>query len=646
MIEALSPGLVALGLCLVIIPWLRRDSTVARSFLAAVSVLLLLHYWWWRVTETIPPMAWSADFVVGIVFIAAETAALFAGVLSLLFLSRTKERSTEVESRLGWFQPHAPLIDVFICTYNEEAAILERTIIGATGMRYPNYRVWVLDDGRRSWLQQLSARLGCNYLTRPDNRHAKAGNINHALRHVAALPEQPQFISILDADFVTTPDFLDRAMALFHDSDVGVVQTPQHFINPDPIQINLAATEVWPDEQRFFFDIVMPSKDAWGAAFCCGTSSVIRFAGLARIGGFPTDSVTEDYLLTLRLKEIGLRTVYLNERLTIGLAPEGLKEYITQRGRWCLGFMQIFRGRSGPFSTRSKLTFMDRLSLFEAFMGWSAAYFGKAFGLIVPPLYLLFGVQAVHSNLDDLLWNFMPFYLWHSLTIAWISHGRSLAIMADVAQLLALPAVCKAIVVGLLRPKGQKFKVTAKGGDRGRRFVEWPLLRFHAVMLAMTLAGIVYAFVLHLQGDSIAYGGLALAWSLYNAIILMIVCFVCIEQPRRRKSERFDRDEPVMISVDGASGLARLRDISLTGARFEANAPPLRGTRLQCLLMGQAISATVVRSTPGGFAVRFDEEIDTRVRMIRAFYAGDYVAGFTGIRALPVGRAIMARIFG
>ena len=646
MIEALSPGLVALGLCLAIIPWLHRDSTVARSFLAAVSVLLLGHYWWWRITHTIPPAGWNADFAVGMVFIVAETAALLAGTLALLFMSRTKERSGEVEAHKRWFEPNAPLIDVFICTYNEEAAILERTIIGATGLRYPNYRVWVLDDGRRSWLQQLSERLGCHYLTRPDNRHAKAGNINHALRHVAGLPEQPEFISILDADFVTTPDFLSRTMALFHDPTVGVVQTPQHFINPDPIQINLAATEVWPDEQRFFFDIVLPSKDAWGAAFCCGTSSVIRFAELARIGGFPTDSVTEDYLATLRLKEIGSRTVYLNERLTIGLAPEGLKEYITQRGRWCLGFMQIFRGRSGPFSTGSRLQFIDRLSLFEALMGWCAVYFAKAFGLIVPPLYLLFGIKAVHSNLDELLRNFLPFYVWHSLTIAWISRGRSMAIMADVAQLLALPAVCKAVVIGLLRPKGQKFKVTAKGGDRGARFVEWQLLRFHGGMLAITLAGIVYAFVLHLQGDSIAYGGLALAWSLYNAIILTLVCFVCIEQPRQRKSERFERDEPVMLSVDGASRLARLKDISLTGARFEADPPPPRGTRLQCSLMGQAISATVVRTTSRGFAVRFDEGIDTRVRMIRAFYAGDYVVGFAGIRALPVGRAIMARIFG
>ena len=118
-----------------------------------------------------------------------------------------------------------------------------------------------------------------------------------------------------------------------------------------------------------------------------------------QIGGFPTDSVTEDYLVTLRLKEYGLTTIYLNERLTIGLAPEGLKEYITQRARWCLGFMQIVRGRSGPFSQKSKLSFIDRLSLVDSFMSWSAVYASKVAGLVVPWLFLLSGIKAVQADL-------------------------------------------------------------------------------------------------------------------------------------------------------------------------------------------------------------------------------------------------------
>ncbi|MES5486231.1 glycosyltransferase [Bradyrhizobium sp. INPA03-11B] len=648
MMTAFAPGLVAFGACLAILPLLRREQTLARVMMTGMSFVLLLHYFAWRVTQTLPPVGLTADALVGYPFVVAEAASMFAVCLSLLFLSRTIDRSPEVNAilRRSRAATDAPLVDVFICTYNEEKAILERTIIGATGLNYPNYRVWVLDDGRRLWLRRLAQELGCNYLTRPDNSHAKAGNINHALQHVSALPDRPEFVSILDADFVPMPEFLTRAMSLMQDGTIGVVQTPQHFINPDPIQTNLAATDVWPDEQRFFFDILMPAKDVWGTAFCCGTSSLIRYAGLMQIGGFPTDSVTEDYLVTLRLKEKGLRTVYLNERLTLGLAPEGLKEYITQRGRWCLGFMQIVRGRSGPFSRQSKLEFMDRLSLVDAFMSWAAVYGTKILGLVVPWLYLLFGIKAVHADLSELLKYFMPFYVWHAFTMAWISRGRSLAIMTDVSQYIAAPAVLKAVVTGLARPQGHKFKVTAKGGDRNRRFIEWPLLRLYGGALLITLFAIAYAFILHLRGENIAYGGLALGWSLYNCVVLAIVCFICIEQPRRRKAERFERDEPILIQEGAGSRLVRMADISISGARFIDPAPPAIGVSIKCNVYGQNVTALVVRRTRDGFGVRFEDAAATRINVVRAFYAGEYVRAFHGVRAAPVGKALLMRLFG
>ncbi len=173
----------------------------------------------------------------------------------------------------------------------------------------------MLDNGRQPWVEQLCRSKNVCYLTRADNRHAKAGNINHALAVIRRGPDPPEFIVLFDADFVPQRDFLWRTMPLFHDETVGLVQTPQHFFNNDPIQSNLLIGNVWPDEQRFFFDHVMPSKDAWGAAFCCGTSSVIRMQALEEIGGFPTDSVTEDFLVTLELDRRGWRTIYLNERL-------------------------------------------------------------------------------------------------------------------------------------------------------------------------------------------------------------------------------------------------------------------------------------------------------------------------------------------
>lgn len=646
LLTALAPGLTAAGLAVMLIPWLRHDQTPARTLMVGITLVLLTRYFYWRVTSTLPPVGWTVDFAAGIVFLVAESASLLAAILASIFLCRTLNRSEEVEANKAWLANQAPpLVDVLICTYNEEEAILERTIIGATGLNHDNYRVWVLDDGRRPWLEDLSKRLGCRYLTRPDNSHAKAGNINHALAHLAALPDPPDFVSILDADFVPLPDFLSRALCLFRNPSVGLVQTPQHFINPDPIQTNLTATHVWPDEQRFFFDVVLASKDAWGAAFCCGTSSVIRFAPLMRIGGFPTDSVTEDYLLTLRLKETGFTTSYLNERLTLGLAPEGLKEYITQRGRWCLGFMQITRGRSGPFSRSSSLTFIDRLSLVDTFLNWTAVYIAKTLGLLVPIGYLLFGVHTVHADLYDLLGYFLPFFLWHSVTMSWISRGRSLIFMTDVAQFIAAPAILKAVFTGLLRPQGQTFKVTAKGGDRGQRFVEWPLVKIYGSVIALTLAGLIYAFGIHVRGDSLTSGGLAFAWSWYNLLVLIIVCFVCIEQPRRRKAERFETDEAIRVDLAGRALTMRLLDISITGARLKGGMPAPLGTALTCTIRGRVVQGTIVRNLPDSFAIKFDEALAARVDMVRGFYAGNYVNAFDRIAATGVTTAIVRRLF-
>ncbi len=647
LLAALWPALILLGVGLVIVATVKRGGATVRLVVMAISVTLLLRYVFWRATSTLPPVGFTLDFTVGLIFLLVELSALVAAVLSLLFLSRTRDRSGDVEKNKAWLaaQVEKPLIDLFICSYNEEEAILERTIIGATGMDYPNYRVWMLDDGGRPWLRALCAKLDCGYIARPDNAHAKAGNINHALDRVAELPNPPEFISILDADFVPMPNFLSRAMTLFRSEHVGIVQTPQHFINPDPIQTNLFASRVWPDDQRFFFDVVMPAKDAWSAAFCCGTSSIIRFQPLREIGGFPTDSVTEDYLLTLRMKEVGYETAYLNEPLTLGLAPEGLKEYVTQRSRWCLGFMQIVRGRSGPFSLTSRLTFMDRLSLIDSFLNWAAVYSSRLTALIIPILYLLFNIKSVHASLHDVAIYFLPFYVWHTLVMTWITRGRVLPIMSDVCQLIAAPEVLKAVVIGLSKPQGHKFKVTAKGGDRGRRFVEWPILKFYGALLGLTILSIGYAFHVNIRGDGVEFGVLALFWSWYNLIILTVVCFVCVEQPRRRKAERFETNETVTLIFDGGRQLRQLVDISISGARVAGPAPKPKRGALSCQVRDFVTNVTIIREDADSFAVNFDASLATRFAMIRHFYSSQYVKAFEKVDAASVGKAVLHRLF-
>jgi cellulose synthase (UDP-forming) len=645
LVELFWPGLATLGLALAAFAVLNSERPRDRIIAVAVSLVLSAHYVLWRITSTLPPVGLTLDFGLGLVFLVAETVAVLAGMASIVVLTRRSDRTAEVDRRLSSVSVDArpPLVDVFICTYNEEEAILERTIAGATAMDYPRYRVWVLDDGRRPWLEELCAALKVGYIARPDNRHAKAGNINHGLSVVNALTDRPDFISILDADFVPTPAFLSRTLALM-EPHVGVVQTPQHFINPDPIQQNLSATEVWPDEQRFFFDVFMPALDGWGMAFCCGTSSVIRFDALMAAGGFPTDSVTEDYLVTLRLKERGFSTLFLNEPLTFGLAPEGLKEYITQRSRWCLGFMQIVRGRSGPFSRASTLGLADRAMLLLAFLNWTFVYLIKMMGLFVPTSFLLFGIVAVTADIDEMLQRFLPYFVWNSILLSWLGAGRWMVIMSEVTQLVAAPGVLKACVVGLLRPKVQKFKVTAKGGDRSRGFVEWSLLNFYAGWAALILFGIGWTFLIGFQYTQPKYSSLALFWSWYNVLVLLITCAVCVERPRRRSAERFKTGIAVEIETHDERSRVVLRDISITGARIAGAPCGGLGDRLVLWIGGRRLEAEIVRIRDQDFSVRFDSAFPNRIAMIRHFYSGRYITPMKRVSGLQVGRAVLARL--
>jgi len=645
--EEILPGLTVIFLAIGVLPWLSRDSSWARTAVVGLCLFVTWRYLLWRIGYTLPPIGFTLDFAAGIIFVVVETLAVVGGTLSLVFLTRTVNRSGEVERNLPWVRslPRAPLVDVLICTYNEDEPILERTIIGALALDYPNFRLWVCDDGRRAWLKDLCELHGCGYITRPDNAHAKAGNINNALRYLSTLPENPDFISILDADFVPKSAFLTRTMALMRDTDVGVVQTPQHFFNPDPIQTNLSMEGVWPDEQRYFFGVVMTSKDAWGCAFCCGTSSLIRFAPLMKIGGVPTDSVTEDYLLTLRLKEKGFRTVYLNEILSLGLAPEGLKEYITQRSRWALGFMQIVRGPSGPFRFGNGLTFTDRLGLIETFLHWSMTFMFRSLTLIVPAIYLLFDIQAVYANVGDAISFLAPAFVAQVAVATWISRGRLIPIMSDLSQLLCADAIMKSVAIGLFKKQGHKFKVTAKGRSRASTSIQWPLLRGFLPYLVLTVGGILWAFVIDDTRALADASGMALVWSWYNILLLVLACFVAIEASDRRGDERFTVNRFGVVSTPSGARRFLISDISISGMRLVGAPPAKPGYPIRVQYGNLDVEAMVVRTDKGGFAVRFLESPEMRKKLIQHVYAGPYNAEVHDVRPSKVATALLERVF-
>lgn len=529
-----------------------RDRTAHRIILFAVCFVLAARYLFWRATETIAPFGLTPDCLASWSLLAFEGVALAGSLSAFVILSRTRDRSAEVAAKLSWWEPEPPpRVAILIATYNEEEEVLERTIVGALALRHPDKEVMVLDDGRRDWLRMFCAERGVSYLTRPDNQGAKAGNINNALRVLDARAEPPDYVAVLDADFVPHRGFISRTLALFHDPKVGLVQTPQHFFNADPIQHNLGLSRSYPDEQRFFFDHMQPARDAWGIAFCCGTSSVARFSALKDIGWFPTESVTEDFMITLVLQDAGWNTVYLNEPLTEGLAPEGLKEYVTQRARWCLGMMQIARSRVGPLA-RNRLRLRDRWSVMDSVLYWTSTFPFRMAVLIYPLLYWFANIVVVDATVPDVIRYFGTYYVWILITLNFVTRGVVMPILTDVSQLLGALPISRAAFVGLTRPKGHPFRVTAKGGDRSRITVQWQLMAPFLGVLGLTLLGLILGilsdrFAFFDAGDGKA---IVLFWTLYNVVVLAFTILVCVELPRRERHIA-DQPERAEVVIDG-----------------------------------------------------------------------------------------------
>jgi cellulose synthase (UDP-forming) len=379
-------------------------------------------------------------------------------------------------------------------------------------------------------------------------------------------------------------------------------------------------------------------------AFCCGTSSVTRFSVLREIGGFPVESLTEDYLLTLRLSEFGHQTVYLNERLSVGLAPEGLREYATQRSRWCLGLMQIVRGQYCPLGRNNRLSLSYRAGLVESFFYWAASFPFRLLCIVIPALYWLFGVRAVHADLADAIAAYFPYFISQATAVYWVSQGRVLPMLLEASQLLIVTDIAKATYAGLFRPKGQKFKVTPKGGRRDERVIQWRALALFATLAAGIVGGVGYTFFVsntwYVEDGAV----LTLIWTWYNLCVVFVCMFVCIEQPRYRRHERYPGRAYAILAIGDRAYNLSIADISVGGLLLRGEVSAEVGSAAMVVLPGRTqLPMVIVRKEPGRLALTA-ADADARDAMARHIHSGWYGAQDVEIKPLRVAKKIAERV--
>src|SRR5258708_5530558 len=481
-------------------------------------------------------------------FFALEALAIVYQLMSIVILCRNIDRTGQADAAQSRMEREGdfPPVDILICTYDEPLEIIEKSVLTALALDYPNATVWVLDDTRRKWLREYCEAVGARYVTRDNNRDAKAGNLNNGLVVTAAQTNAP-IILVLDADFAPRPDFLRRTVGLLSNPEVAVVQTPQFYYNPDPIQHNLRAAQSWVDDQRFFFDVFQPAKDAWGCAFCVGTSFVVRRDRLTEIGGFPSQAISEDINLTYTMLAKGYETWWLNEKLSIGLSAEGIPEYITQRARWCLGTIQVALLRDGPLFG-SGFTFTQRWHYLHGVLNWLCKPF-LVLLLIAPPVYWFAGIPAFEADYLAFLRYGVPALFGRMIYMAWISGSRPLPFFMEATQAVTAFAISATLLSAVVKPFGRPFKITDKGGDRSAPRVHWKLAFVFGLISLSSAASIIWAFVSPYAASEISsLDFFNLLWAGIAMLIAFIAFLVCFELPRRETL--FDVDEAAKLALD------------------------------------------------------------------------------------------------
>lgn len=550
----LAPTVILLLTALLVMKVSPEPRRWSRTIVVGILLALTLRYIVWRSLATLN-LTDPLNGVFSLGLFGLEMLMLTSGIIQLFLMLRIKDRRREADRNAIAVQEglFTPSVAIFVPTYNEPIFILRRTIIGCQALDYPHKQVYLLDDTRRPEVKALAIALGCEYMTRSDNCYAKAGNLNHAIAQTAACAAtKSDLIVVFDADFVPTRNFLTRTVGFFQDEQVALVQTPQSFYNPDPIARNLGLEDILTPEEEVFYRQIQPIRDGAGGVICSGTSFVVQRSALEATGGFVTDSLSEDYFTGIRLAARGYKLVYLDEKLSAGLAADNMSAHATQRLRWARGTLQAFFIDANPL-TIPGLSLLQRLAHLEGLLHWFTSISRVGY-LIAPLAFSFLGVIPVRATPEELMYFFLPYYVVQLMFFSWLNHHSRSALLSDIYSLVLTFPLALTVIQVMLNPFSKGFNVTPKGTASDRYSFNWnlalPLLVLFIITAVSLWRNLGLCMFTGWSADltpELKGLGLGWLWSSYNLIMLGIALLILLDVPRPDANDWFDLRRTVRL---------------------------------------------------------------------------------------------------
>lgn len=494
-----------------------KQKNLFKFIFYTLTILLTFTYIIYRIFFTIPTTLGIIALISSILVLFIEIwefLDFFAYYLNILCVKKTSPKIPDLSNITQY-----PDIDVLIATINEHESLLKNTITACKNMSYPDkskIHIYICDDGNRANIKKLAENLGVNYLSRITNKNAKAGNYNHALNHITS-----PFVATFDADMAPTPNFLLTTLPFFFTGtdEIGFVQLPQSFNNPDIFQLRFKLENKIPFEQDYFYHSIQIAKNATNSAIYCGTNALFSRKALNSCNGFAIGTISEDIATGMMIESKGYKCLALNNVEAYGTAVNDLSGFVKQRSRWARGCVQILKKYN--ILKNKGLSFKQKIEYLSCISYW---FFGvrRMVYLLTPLLFSIFGVIIVDCNLTTFISIWLPTYILKRFTLDIFEGNKRSSTWNKIYETILTPVLCKEVLKEFFGFGNTKFEVTPKSSQNLKMSkTNKQLLISHLVLLILNILGLIMC-LFRIKTSGITVYILSLLWIISNIFYLTI----------------------------------------------------------------------------------------------------------------------------
>ncbi len=483
-----------------------------KKYMYYFSLITTIIYILFRIFCTLPRVFDVSLLFALIVLLVEIIDSVFFAIYTLNIL--VKESKIPIISKV--LKKDYPELDVFIATINEETKLVEETIKACKEMKYPDKRkihIYLCDDGRRKEMEDLCKKMKINYIDRKNNKNAKAGNYNNALKKTKS-----PYIVVFDADMKPTKDFLMKTIPyLFCDEKIGFVQLPQSFSNEDIYQKRFKLWNYIPFEQDYFYHRIQLSKNNNNSVIFCGTNAILSRKALEDIGGFATETITEDFATGLLMERKGYKGIALPYDEAYGKNVESISSLIKQRIRWCRGCIQTYKNYK--ILHNSGLNFIQKTDYLSGIYYW---FFGirNTIFLLVPLLFAYFNIRIIQGNAILFIIFFLIQYILKRFVIDKLENNKVSSTWNRIYEVILSPIIFIESLLEIIGIRKKKFEVTLKKNSNHKSIKYYYLVLSHSFLFILNITGLYISIEKTLIYDYIEFI-IPIFWLSTNCIYLL-----------------------------------------------------------------------------------------------------------------------------